>query len=97
MTTQKSGKYEIQSKPILTHQLPRNPACALIHPNTEKTTQPWNLLSLQPNPKITKRNEKASQLTNLPYVDDGAFLFELLNEVTEAMQIITDFNCILVK
>jgi len=41
-------------------------------------------LSLQLNPKTMKKSKKSFQLNNLLYVDDGTFLFETIEELTES-------------
>ena len=45
-------------------------------------------LSLQPKPKTTKGNP--FQVDNHLYIDDGAFLFKILEELTTASQTIYD-------
>ena len=57
-----------------------------IQKNSSKVQYGW--LSLQPKAKTMKGNP--FQVDNLLYIDDGAFLFETLKELTTASQIIYD-------
>ena len=57
-------------------------------PNAAK--QIFGRLNLQPKPNTTKKNQSSFQIDNLLYIDDGAFLFESLDDLKSATQTIHD-------